>query len=152
MSKVITENKFQLIHIASEIFLILGIVIYFSKKNKLITNNINTLTNRLKSLEEHLEEQKRIIKQMMLRIPKQTDISHILDPSNMFSSEISKKPYKEYKTSNSFPKYNNIHKNIDSSDRETSDDESDLDAEIQDELNDLNERNSSSRNSLKKKQ
>lgn len=53
-SKFLEDNK-QALHVAAEVIALLGVSVYFSRKNTVLSNQINELQNRL-------EEQQEIIK------------------------------------------------------------------------------------------
>ena len=59
MSKLL-DNK-QIIHIVSEIVIILGITFYFTQKNKKLMNHINDLTQRIEEQEDILQKHEQII-------------------------------------------------------------------------------------------
>jgi hypothetical protein len=62
MSKLI-ENK-QIIHIATEIIVILGVTFYFSSKNKKLLEHIEDLSQRLEEQEDLIQKHEHIIKQL----------------------------------------------------------------------------------------
>lgn len=66
MSKIL-DNK-QIIHIASEIIIILGITFYFSQKNKKIMNHINDLSQRLEEQEDVIQKYEQIIGNLSKKI------------------------------------------------------------------------------------
>jgi len=55
------DNKHQLIHYASEILVLTGLVIYFSKKNKTMMNHIEEISQRLEEQEETLQKHEKLI-------------------------------------------------------------------------------------------
>ena len=59
MTKLL-DNK-QIIHIVSEIVIILGITFYFSQKNKKMMNHINDLTQRIEEQEDILQKHEQMI-------------------------------------------------------------------------------------------
>jgi hypothetical protein len=59
MSKLL-DNK-QIIHIVSEIVIILGITFYFTQKNKKLMNHINDLTQRIEEQEDILQKHEQMI-------------------------------------------------------------------------------------------
>jgi hypothetical protein len=59
MSKLL-DNK-QIIHIVSEIIIIVGIVFYFTQKNKKLMNHINDLTQRIEEQEDILQKHEQMI-------------------------------------------------------------------------------------------
>jgi len=68
MSRIL-ENK-QIIHIVCEIIVIIGIVFYFSQKNKKLMNHINDLTQRLEDLEDTVQKQEKNITKLLSIIEK----------------------------------------------------------------------------------
>lgn len=66
MSKIL-ENK-QMIHIAAEVIVILGITFYFSQKNKKIMNHINDLSQRLEDQEDVIQKYEQIITTLSKKI------------------------------------------------------------------------------------
>lgn len=72
-----TENKLfdnkQLIHIASEVVVLLGMAFYFSSKNKALQSHIENLAQRLEEQEDRIQKLENIIQQMsshMAQIPR----------------------------------------------------------------------------------
>jgi hypothetical protein len=66
MSKLL-ENK-QIIHIATEIVAMVGIVFYFSSKNKKLLVHIEDLSQRLEDQENLIQRHEQIIKQLVQTI------------------------------------------------------------------------------------
>ena len=60
MSKIF-ENKTTLIHIASEIIIIIGISFYFSQKNKKLMGHINDLIQRIEDQEDIIQKHEQLI-------------------------------------------------------------------------------------------
>jgi hypothetical protein len=81
MSKLI-ENK-HLIHIASEIIVLLGITFYFNQKNKKIMEHIHDLSQRIEDQEDLLQKHEQIIKKLVEFIRKQEDSSNTLSNSSL---------------------------------------------------------------------
>jgi hypothetical protein len=66
MSKLL-ENK-QIIHIAAEILVLVGITFYFSSKNKKLSEHIEDLSQRLEDQEDLIQKHEQIIRQLVQRI------------------------------------------------------------------------------------
>lgn len=56
------DNKQQLIHYASEILVLTGLVVYFSKKNKTMMTHIEDMLQRLEEQEETIQKHEKLIK------------------------------------------------------------------------------------------
>ena len=63
MSKLL-ENK-QIIHIASEIVILLGLTFYFNQKNKKLLGYIEDLSQRVEEQEDLLQKHEEIIKKLV---------------------------------------------------------------------------------------
>jgi hypothetical protein len=63
MSKLL-ENK-QIIHIATEIVVLIGITFYFSSKNKKLSAHIEDLSQRLEDQEDLIQKHEQIIRQLV---------------------------------------------------------------------------------------
>ncbi len=63
MSKLF-ENK-QIIHIATEIVALIGIIFYFSSKNKKLLEHIEDLSQRLEDQEDLIQKHEQIIRQLV---------------------------------------------------------------------------------------
>ena len=81
MSKLL-DNK-QIIHIVSEIFVFVGITIYFSTQNKKLLNNIRDLTQRIDDQEELIQTHEKKIAQL---------VSMIENLNNNFSRQTTQNP------------------------------------------------------------
>jgi cell division septum initiation protein DivIVA len=68
MSKLL-ENK-QIIHIATEIVALMGIVFYFSSKNKKLLEHIEDLSQRLEDQEDLIQKHEQIIRQLVQTVNK----------------------------------------------------------------------------------
>ena len=62
MAKLI-ENK-QMIHIASEIVVVIGLTFYFNQKNKKLMSHIEDLSQRIEEQEDLLQKHEQVIKKM----------------------------------------------------------------------------------------
>jgi hypothetical protein len=60
----LSENK-QLIHVASEIVVLVGLTFYFNQKNKKLMNHIEDLAQRLEEQEDLLQKHEEIIKKLV---------------------------------------------------------------------------------------
>jgi hypothetical protein len=153
MSKLL-ENK-QIIHIATEIVVMMGIIFYFSSKNKKLLEHIEDLSQRLEDQEDLIQKHEQIIRQLVQAVNNkkpQFDISQ--------SSQVKPKQEKKKSTlsSRKRPVDMPIKPSLQSDNDEeidtykpiiqpdikevvveeySSDNESDLDADIADELNEL---------------
>jgi len=142
MSKMM-ENK-QMIHIASEIIVLGGLIYYFNQKNKKLLSHIQDLSRKIEDQEGILQNHEEIIRKMSEFITQQKN-----------TIEKSKKiPVKEIRTitpkksepikvsfkKNPSPIKNKIVKRVEeisSSEEEEEEEESDLDAELEEELQEL---------------
>ena len=175
MSKIF-ENKY-LIHIASEIIIIIGIAFYFNKENKKLKSNIDDLSQRIKEQDELLKNHSQLIKKLMestnrIQMTHNDDISNITSTDKKLKqNEIHKysikhhhtksplsPPVKSVKKGNNTPQVSFMNKHteklsvIEENSDSDSDSDSDLDAEIAEEIEELNNSESDSDISLKKEQ
>ena len=182
MSKLL-ENK-QIIHIATEIVVLIGITFYFSSKNKKLLSHIEDLSQRLEDQEDLIQKHEQIIKQLFNTVNNLGNISQPINipiqsvtsqkPKNIqkskpikekkkistntqkipvnlpkvnFNNEVNDNTLKpqitQHKTQNTQPnnqnKINKDEESIYEISNSSSDNDSDLDAEIADELEDLEE-------------
>lgn len=140
MSKLL-ENK-QIVHIATEVVILIGITFYFSSKNRNLLNHIEDLSTKIEDLEDLVQKHERIINHLLKVINtsqpppkpepqlKQIPKRSIKKPS--FKKEEVKVSFKEDVKLKPAPKPVIMDDNFD----ESSDD-SDLDKEIEEELNEL---------------
>ena len=63
MSKLL-ENK-QIVHVATEIVVLIGLTFYFSSKNKKLLDHIEDLSQRLEDQEDMIQKHEQIIKQLV---------------------------------------------------------------------------------------
>jgi len=89
MSKLL-ENK-QMIHIATEIVVLIGITFYFSSKNKKLSEYIEDLSQRLEDQEDLIQKHEQIIRQLVQAVNTQTD--------SVKPHDVRKKKYKSKPTS-----------------------------------------------------
>jgi hypothetical protein len=184
MSKIF-ENKTTLIHIASEIIVIIGISFYFSQKNKKLMGHINDLIQRIEDQEDIIQKHEQLINNLNnaindingkisnnknlsiqpesnisiknnikqpLRQATQTSINnkaksdkilnHMINPEPAVGVEfhfISPTPVPLQKKSNMFEsKVEEIIEEEETDDEENDFNNENLDAELEEELNDLN--------------
>jgi hypothetical protein len=69
MSKLF-ENKQQLVHIASEVVVLLGLTFYFNSQNKKLTGHIEDLAQRIEEQEDLIQNHETIIKQLVEQVNK----------------------------------------------------------------------------------
>ena len=167
MSKLL-ENK-QIIHIAAEILVLVGITFYFSSKNKKLSEHIEDLSQRLEDQEDLIQKHEQIIRQLVQRmnstnggrnVPPQTVPVSTTNSGPRLGSKSSKS---KRKTPNptptpssvqspeqqpnrrlsgpkvSFMDNEEVNEQSAHTDELSSEDDSDLDAEIADELQELQE-------------
>jgi hypothetical protein len=141
------ENK-QIIHIATEIVALIGIIFYFSSKNKKLLEHIEDISQRLEDQEDLIQKHEQIIKQLVHVINTRGSLINKEQPESpkLESKSIVKRkkpnPLKRLVTpSSSFNDDEEVEETYEPSvkviEDESSDDDSDLDAEIADELQEL---------------
>jgi len=124
MSSII-ENK-QLVHIGAEIVILAGVSYYFSNKNSKLLESIEVMNLRLNQQEEMLQKQDMLIKKLMVKVEQNQSPSR--------SSVEPKKVIKKQNTVSFEEKTPVIVRVVEEEDEET---ESNLDKEIEEELNEL---------------
>lgn len=67
MSKLL-GNKQQLIHVASEVVVLLGLTFYFNSQNKKLTGHIEDLAQRIEEQEDLIQNHENIIKQLVKKV------------------------------------------------------------------------------------
>jgi hypothetical protein len=60
------ENK-QMIHIASEIVVLVGLTFYFNQKNRKLMSHIEDLAQKIEEQEDLLQKHEQIIKKMVFK-------------------------------------------------------------------------------------
>ena len=70
MSKLFTDNK-QMIHILSEVVVLVGLTFYFNQKNKKLMAHIEDLAQRMEEQEDLLQKHDQLLKQIVEHISKQ---------------------------------------------------------------------------------
>jgi hypothetical protein len=71
MSTLFTNNKQMMVHIVSEIVVLVGITFYFNQKNKKLMAHIEDLAQRVEEQEDLLQKHDQIIKQLVDHLSKQ---------------------------------------------------------------------------------
>jgi hypothetical protein len=128
MSKLM-ENKQQMIHIASEIIVLIGLTFYFNQKNKKLLGHIEDLAQRIEEQEDILQKHEQMLQKLLGSTPRNS--KPIFIPSKFSKSR---------KTEvNSLPQNNEIPDKVPLVSSEVSEDESDLDDAIAEELEELEE-------------
>ena len=79
MSKLL-ENKQQLVHIASEVVVAIGLVFYFSQKNKKLMSHIEDLAQRLEEQEDIIQKHDQMIQRLAAMIQQQSNVNHVSKP------------------------------------------------------------------------
>jgi len=140
-------NKQQMIHMAAEIVILLGVIIYFNQKNRKLANQIEDLIQRVEEQEDIIQKHEQLIQQIstyMISINKSTYI-----PKPVINASTRKQPEVVFATQSApvarsptsvppvlapvlapAPVVNKVLTPI-------LENEIDLDSEIQDELNEL---------------
>ena len=166
MTKLL-ENKQLIIHVATEVIIIAGVVFYFSYKNKKLLQRIENLSQRLEEQDELLKKHEQIIKHLVKSInsrpsmtqqvqkPIQSSIKEQNNSVQIKSPVLKKKtlkilpkiveinetePINKTETINEDEPINEtetINEDEEQSEEYSSENDSDLDAEIADELNEL---------------
>lgn len=167
------ENK-QIIHIITEIVILIGITLYFSSKNKKLYEHIEDLSQRLEDQEDLIQKHEQIIRQLVQRLnssrgsgnspqhtiptPTPKTVSTPVSKSKRNSANIKRisksttqmpkhqitKPQVNFmentfiEENNQSDEENTFNQENNQSD-ESSEDEGDIDAEIADELGELQE-------------
>ena len=128
MSSII-ENK-QLVHIGAEIVILAGVSYYFSNKNAKLLESIEVINLRLNQQEEMIQKQDMLIKKLMIKVEQNHPKSQ--------SSVVEPKKVTKKQSSVSFEEKTPIIVRIEEDDPEET--ESNLDKEIEEELNELDEK------------
>ena len=63
----ILENK-QMVHIVSELIILIGVVFYFSNKNKAILNQLEELNQRIEEQEQKMDKQEQVLRSLVLQV------------------------------------------------------------------------------------
>jgi hypothetical protein len=152
MSKL--ENK-QIIHIATEIVALVGIVFYVSSNNRKLSTHIEDLSQRLEDQEDLVQKHEQIIRQLVQAINSRGALPSPApsQPNGHGQKPNGQKPKQMKEKKQSSPKKSIGRSHVSFNDNEevqektlsppkklsheSSDDDSDLDAEIADELQEL---------------
>jgi hypothetical protein len=140
MSKLFTDNKQMMVHIISEVVVLVGITFYFNQKNKKLMAHIEDLAQRVEEQEDLLQKHEQIIKKIVTHIGNQQATQQkSVQPSFVKSTPLRKarakiSPPKKLPVRVQFA--SEIKESFTDSDSD-SDSEVDLDTELQEELNDL---------------
>ena len=145
------ENK-QIIHIATEIVALIGIIFYFSSKNKKLLEHIEDLSQRLEDQEDLIQKHEQIIRQLVQAVnthgsqPKQvspkTKVKFIKKRKNQ--KDTSKRPVDHpniiFNDDEEVEEtYKTREPRVEVIENESSDDDSELDKEIAEELQELHQ-------------
>ena len=148
------ENK-QMIHIVSEIVVLVGLTFYFNQKNRKLMSHIEDLAQKIEEQEDLLQKHEEIIKKMVVFINQQNQNStpsvfvqkqpiktktkkvsvqevHTSPPLTVRAS-----PAKHIKPKVSFKSDIQPVKEDEDGDQDDHEEESDLDAELEEELKEL---------------
>lgn len=82
MINTLLEKK-EIIHIASEIVVIVGIVYYFNQKNKKLMNHIEDLVQRIEDQEDMLQKHEQIIKSLADNLNRISNSQHTNDQQSV---------------------------------------------------------------------
>ena len=134
MSKLL-ENK-QIIHIAAEVIIIAGVVVYFSYKNKKLLGQIEELSHRVEEQETIIQKHEQVIRQLVQAVNNlQTKSPEpVVKKQQKRSIRRTPKPRPSKPINISF---NDNQEVVENNDTDSSSDDSDLDAEIAEEMKDL---------------
>lgn len=160
-SKFLEDNK-QALHVAAEVIALLGVSVYFSRQNRALSNQINELKSRLEeqheiiSRHEHaLRQHTRLLQELQDEretrytpapkvrkpprvvpesIPEEEEEVRVYQPSKPVRMEVSPSP----KLSSPKPIPKPAKTMLEEDDVGDIEDESELDAELENELNELN--------------
>ena len=159
-----TENKQLMIHIASEVVVLVGITFYFNQKNKKLTAHLEDLVQRVEEQEDLLQKHEQMIKQLTeyvsqhhLQMQQNRTNTHRAPTKIHKSKPMLRSPPIKKKHSNEKPRTpvrvsfsdpevpQTLESVVDESEKSESDEELEeeldekLDEELEEELNDLNE-------------
>ena len=123
------ENK-QLLHIVSEVIILIGLSLYFHRKTKRLTDHVNALIKKADEHDEIIQRHEEIIRQLVGILNRRAPMKQ--RPRRMRSFH-NKAPLDPPLPAES--QANNVNFYSDSEDED--EDEDNLDAEIQDELKEL---------------
>ena len=101
MSQIL-ENK-QMVHIVSEVIVLIGLTFYFNQKNKKLLNHIEDLAQRIEEQEDLLQKHENIIKKLVASINEIHGNNSVVSNIKNVSQESSKK-YKAVSQKHAPPK------------------------------------------------
>ena len=134
----------MMVHIISEVVVLVGLTFYFNQKNKKLLAHIEDLAQRVEEQEDLLQKHDRIIKQVVDHISKQQQVmqQNVMStrPNNKPKTASLKKvskPVQPPPVKETPPIRVHFAQKEDSESESESESESDLDAELAEELNDL---------------
>jgi hypothetical protein len=117
MSKLL-DNKQQIIHIVSEVIILIGITYYFSSKNKKIMQYIEDLSQRIDEQEDTIQKHDKLIKQLINNVHQLSSIQAdkhqpSQQPQQSQQSQPSQQSQQQHKSqkSNQSHKSHNLKKN-----------------------------------------
>ena len=132
------ENK-QMIHIVSEIIVLGGLIYYFNQKNKKLLSHIQDLSRKIEEQEGILQKHEEIIIKISEFINQQKNISTPIIKKIPLKENRTKKsePIKVSFKKESSPIKNKIVQRVEEISSSEEEEESDLDAELAEELEEL---------------
>ena len=101
MSQIL-ENK-QMVHIVSEVIVLIGLTFYFNQKNKKLMNHIEDLAQRIEEQEDLLQKHENIIKKLVASVNELQGNNSAVQNHKNVSQESSKK-YKDVPQRRTHPK------------------------------------------------
>ena len=150
MSKLFTQNKQLMVHIVSEVVVVVGLAFYFNQKNKKLLAHIEDLAQRVEEQEDLLQKHDQMLRKVFDHINQQQMQQKVkaiptLPPVNREKPKFRpkhkprKKPVSVLKKPSVRVSFaaDPVSKVSDSDTGSSSEDESDLDAEIAEELGEL---------------
>ena len=159
MSKLFTDNKQMMIHILSEVVVLIGLTFYFNQKNKKLMAHIEDIAQRIEEQEDLIQKHEQILKQVVAHIGNHkqvaTNSTHVQTPPQhpQYRKKRTKRrinkpspppptPSAETNTPPSKKGPVRVHFDLKLEESESeSESELDLDVELEEELNDLVESN-----------
>lgn len=160
MSKLFTDNKQMMVHIVSEVVVLVGLTFYFNQKNKKLMAHIEDLAQRIEEQEDLLQKHDQIIKQLVDHVSKQQvamqqQVTAPVRTANVIKKASPRRKLRVKRRLSSPPPTTppveqhpvRVHfaedKDPDPESESESETEADLDNELQEELNDLVETDTS---------
>jgi hypothetical protein len=158
MMQKILNNK-QIIHLVTEVVVLIGIIFYFSSKNRKLLSHIEDLSQRLEEQEDIIQKHDQIIKRLAEGMS-QIAQRNMLPPVNNFRqnssslksgvrfAKIAKKKVKKAVVKAPVKAPVKVQEVSSVEEEYSSTDDDDIDAELQDELEDLVEDDSLKKSTL----